>query len=105
MKVPLWRLRDGPGWTESVEAAENDAIENSIFGPDRFQANLEAICDALAYNPFEYSRPLVEGVDDDLRYGTTKDVAAGYRLVVLVRLHRMSRTIERAWMTTEWIAE
>jgi hypothetical protein len=77
VQAPLYALVPGPQWEESVAAADP--------GDDRFADNLEALKLALGYAPWRYSQALVEE-HDPVRIATTKDRAAGYRLVVGVRV-------------------
>lgn len=94
MKVPLWGLEDGRDWQDSVDDVQT--------GDARFEANLEALRESLSVFPTKYSRPLVEGVEeDDVRYATTKDVAAGYRLVAFIRLDRDRHKVVLEWLAVE----
>jgi hypothetical protein len=94
LKARLWRLVEGPEWRASVEAEGN--------GVERFDHNLAALLDGIGINPFAYSRPLTAEVED-VRYGTTKDVANGYRLVVFLRLDRQQVTCDLGWVAVEWL--
>jgi hypothetical protein len=92
LRVPLWRLEEGPEWQESLAAADP--------GDEYFERNVQATRDALAYDPLGYSRPFT---DQETRVFTTKDVAAGYRLVALVRVDRDKRTVELGWAMLEFL--
>ena len=72
MRAPLYLLEEGPEWQDSVEAADPH--------DERFGDNLEALKLALQYGPWKYSHGLTKQ-DDPVRVATTKDRAAGYRLV------------------------
>lgn len=90
MRFPLWRLSEGPEWQESLDAANPH--------DEYFDRNLQAAYDVLAYAPYEYSRPFT---DHNARLFTTKDRAAGYRLVALIRVIPEKQTVELGWMTLE----
>lgn len=92
MKARLWRLVFGPEWEASVRAADS--------GDDRFDDNLQALLDAFEVSPYLHARELTEGTPDD-RYGTTKDVAGGYRLVVFVHVDPRRGTCTLAWCARE----
>lgn len=90
MQAPLYRLVEGPEWQESLEAADP--------GDDRFADNLAALKLALGYGPWKYSQPLAED-HDPVRIATTKDLAAGYRLVVGLRIDSPNVTL--GWIELE----
>lgn len=94
MRVPLYRLLEGPEWQQSVEDADT--------GDQRFQDNLAALRMALEYGPYKYSQPLVEE-HDKTRIATTKDVAAGYRLVAGVQMD--TPNVILGWLDLEWLEE
>lgn len=94
MRANLWGIDEGPEWEASVVAADP--------GTDRFQENLKALRDAIAVNPFGYTRPLVKETEYE-RYGTTKDVAAGYRLVIFIRVDVAATRCELVWVELEWL--
>lgn len=99
MEFPLWELRDGPEWSQSVGEAEQ-AVEAAGSELDRFAANLDASRAALENDPHAFSQPFL-GNRDDVRVFTTKDEAAGYRLVVFFRIQK--RVCERGWVVLEWL--
>ena len=90
MQAPLYRLVEGPDWQESLKAADPD--------DDRFADNLEALRLALQYAPWKYSHALVEE-HDAVRIATTRDEAAGYRLVVGFRIDPPNVTL--GWVELE----
>jgi hypothetical protein len=92
LKVPLWRLVNGPEWEQSLADADPD--------DEYFRRNVETVREAMAYDQFFESQPFT---DEDTRVFTTKDVAAGYRLVALVRVDRSKRTVELGWAMLEWL--
>ncbi len=94
MQAPLYRLVEGPEWLESLEATDP--------GDERFSDNLEALKLALGYGPWKYSRPLLEE-HDALRIATTKDPAAGYRLVIGVRIEPPNVIL--GWIELELLEE
>lgn len=94
MQVPLWRLVEGPEWASSLSAEDP--------GDEYFWRNVRALRDSVQYNPFAYTRGLT-GDLDDTRVFTTKDGAAGYRLVALIRVDRSRQAVELGWLTLEWL--
>lgn len=94
MRADLWGVDEGPEWS----AAVNDADP----GDERFADNLQALRDAIAVAPFKYTRPLAAENEYE-RYGTTKDVAGGYRLVVFVRVDVIATRCELVWVELEWL--
>lgn len=94
MRAPLYRLVEGPEWQGSVNAAHP--------GDERFDDNIAALRLSLEYGAYDYSRPLIE--DHDLvRIATTKDVAAGYRLVAGIKIELTTVTL--GWLDLEWLAD
>lgn len=92
MRARLWRLLEGPEWADSLAAADP--------GDGYFEDNVDALRGILELDPFAYSHPFVE--DRDLtRIATTKDVAAGYRLVILFRINPPKVTCELGWLWRE----
>lgn len=96
MRFPLWRLTEGPEWGESVR--ETDP------GDAWFERNLEAARQALELDPYTYSRPFL-GDRDEQRVFTTRDVAAGYRVVLFFRVWPPKRTCELGWVEVEALEE
>jgi hypothetical protein len=92
LKARLWRLVHGPEWEESLREA--------AAGRDRFSDNLEALLDGIGLSPFQYARPIQPEAPDE-RYGTTRDEANGYRLVVFIHVDRRTRTCTLGWVATE----
>ncbi|MDQ4040734.1 MAG: hypothetical protein M3141_03180 [Actinomycetota bacterium] len=92
MQFPLWRLVEGPEWASSLSAEDP--------GDGYFWRNVAALRDCMEYDPFAYSEGLAHE-HDDTRVFKTKDVAAGYRLVGLVRIDRSNQTVELGWATVE----
>lgn len=90
MRAPLYRLVEGPGWQDSLSAADP--------GDDRFADNVQALKFALEYAPWKYSQALAEE-HDPVRIATTKDRAAGYRLVVGIRID--ASTVTLGWVDVE----
>lgn len=88
----MWRLVPGPEWEQSVRDADPD--------DGYFEDNLRTTRDVLAYDPFYLSRPFL-GERDDARVFTTKDVAAGYRLVVFFKVRSGEQTVELGWVVLE----
>jgi hypothetical protein len=91
-KARLWRLVYGPDWEASVRAADP--------GHERFEDNLRALLDGFEISPYLHARELTPGMPDD-RYGTTRDVAGGYRLVVFVHVTPAKGTCTLAWCARE----
>ena len=75
-------------------------MANEDPGDARYRENIRALRDAIAVNPFAWTRPLIEEIELE-RYGTTRDGAAGYRLVVFVRVDVDTRTCVLAWVKLE----
>ena len=92
MKARLWRVSHGPEWQSSVD--EVDPCDGY------FDGNLDAVEDALGLNPLRYSTPYLDG-QDDLRIFMTRDEAAGYRVVVFIRLDRAMKSVELCWVDLE----
>lgn len=90
MRAWLWRLEPGPEWCESVRDADP--------GDEYFARNLEALREILRLRPYEASSPFSE---HEVRIVTTKDVAAGYRLVALIRMRPREQTVELGWLMLE----
>ena len=81
-------------------AGRLESLADADPGDEYFQRNVQTTRDALEYDPFTYSRPFT---DENTRVFTTKDVAAGYRLVALIRVDRSKRTVELGWAMLEWL--
>ncbi len=94
MKPPrLWRLIYGPDWHSSVEQADR--------GHDRFRENRQVLEEVISFDPFHpYTRVLWPENDTD-RVATTRDVAAGYRMVVFYRVDRTAQACTLEWMELE----
>jgi hypothetical protein len=95
LKVPLWRLENGPELAASVRDANPGAGR-------RYEENLQALRDSIECSPYLYGRALVDEMPD-VRYGTTKDVAEGYRLVCCFRVDRDAKRVELGWVMIEWL--
>lgn len=92
MRADLYRLIEEPGWQRSLREADP--------GDDRFEANIDAARQALAYGPYKYSRPLVED-HDAVRIFTTRDDAAGYRVFVGIKVEPPN--VRLGWVELEWL--
>lgn len=92
MKHSEWALIPGSEWQDSVDRLRS--------ARKRLDHNLEALLDGLRLDPFSYSRPLI-AEDANERYGTTKDVAYGYRLVVFVHVLPNRNACELGWVAAE----
>lgn len=92
MKIPLWRLREGPEWKASVEAADP--------GTPRFKENVDVLREVIEHAPYARCRELHEANLDD-RYATTRDVSEGYRLVAFFHVDKQKQTCTLGWLARE----
>jgi hypothetical protein len=91
LRGPQWGLDYGPDWQPSLDAVRHR---------ERIDDNIRALVDGITYNPFEYSRELVAGEPDE-RYGTTRDSANGYRVVIFLKVDRQSHRCVLGWVACE----
>jgi hypothetical protein len=92
VKARLWRVVYGPEWQRSVDEADpRDGY---------FEDDLDAVEDALGLNPLRYSFPFLDE-QDDMRIFTTRDEAAGYRVIVFCRVDRAMKSVELCWVERE----
>jgi hypothetical protein len=90
LRARLWRLEEGPEWPKSLREADPH--------DEYFEDNLATARIALELDPFTYSRGLMKE-NDDVRIFTTKDPAAGYRVIIGIRIQ--SRVVTLGWVEVE----
>jgi hypothetical protein len=61
-----------------------------------------ALLEAVSIAPFTHARAIQPETPDE-RYGTTRDRAGGYRVVVFIHVDRQATTCTLAWAATEHI--
>ena len=95
MKAPAeWRVVPGDEWQESLEGIDPS--------DEFFARNVRSVYDTLSFDPYSWSRAFT---DHNTRLFTTKDVAAGYRLVALIHIDPGSHTVTLGWADIEWLPE
>jgi hypothetical protein len=88
-----WGLRYGPEWEASLAAADQH--------DGYFEENLAVAEDALRTNPRGYYARGFLDDNDDVRVFTTKDRAAGYRVVIFFEIDQPAMQLELHWIDVE----
>jgi len=88
-----WRLIEGPEWGSARAGADP--------WDEYFDENLEAIFHLLRRDPYRCSHAFLGDARADERVVQTTDQAAGYRVIVFVRIVPSEKHVELGWVELE----